>query len=53
MNKIKQFYSIPTAELLVVRFEGGFLTGSPDGSWDNSIKNGSVWNQNEEDYGLE
>ena len=31
MNKIKQFYSSPTAELLVVRFEGGFLTGSPFG----------------------
>ena len=28
MNKIKHFYSSPTAELLVVRFEGGFLTGT-------------------------
>ena len=32
MNKIKQFYSSPTAELLVVRFEGGFLTGTNFGT---------------------
>jgi hypothetical protein len=28
MNKIKEVYSQPTAELLVVRFEGGFLNDS-------------------------
>ena len=28
MNKNKKFYSQPVAELLVVRFEQAFLTGS-------------------------
>ena len=27
----KQLYEAPEAELLVVRFEGGFLTNSPTG----------------------
>lgn len=51
MNKIKEVYEQPTAELLVVRFEGRFLqTFTPNGlqkgrvvttdSWDDGWDNG-------------
>lgn len=30
MDKIKQAYDRPTCDLLVVRFEQGLLTGSPN-----------------------
>ena len=53
MNKKNSLYEAPTTNILVVRFEGALLTGSPDGTWNNSIKKGSVWNQDEDDYGLE
>lgn len=53
MNKIKELYSSPTTKILVVKIEGSILTGSPDGSWDNSIKGGSTWDSSEADYGLE
>ena len=46
MNKIKQFYSSPTAELLVVRFEGGFLTST---FGDNGTENGNPINPEEGD----
>lgn len=29
MNKIKSLYEAPTIDILVVRLEGGVLTGSP------------------------
>lgn len=29
------------------------LCESPNGSWDSSIKNGSTWDNDDEDYGLE
>ena len=54
MNKKKLIYAQPDCDLFVVRFEGGFLTGSPDGTWDKSIQSGSQWGGNNgEDYGLE
>lgn len=50
MNK-KQLYETPQAELIVVRFEENIMS---DGSWDNSIKKGSVWSDDPDDgYGLE
>ena len=49
----KSFYVTPVTIALVVRFEGALLTGSPDGTWDNSIKTGSKWGSNDDDYGLE
>ena len=52
MNKIKLEYEAPEVNTLEVKFEGNLLAGS-DGSWDNSIKNGSTWNTDDEDYGLE
>ena len=59
MTKKKTTYLSPETELLVVRFEGNFCgTGSPDGTWDNSIKGGSNWGSsayegNDNPYGLE
>ena len=53
MNKKKSLYEAPTTDVLVVRFEEGVLTGSPDGTWNNSIKQGSTWGSTEDDYGLE
>ena len=50
MNK-KQLYETPQAELIVVRFEENIL--SPDGSWDNSIENGTKWGADDDDYGME
>ena len=52
MNK-KLTYEQPSCDLFVVRFEEGVLTGSPDGTWNNSIKQGSTWGSTEDDYGLE
>lgn len=52
MNKIKLDYEAPEVNTFVVNFEANLLAGS-DGSWDNSIKNGSTWNTDDEDYGLE
>ena len=52
MHKLKELYSSPLSELLVVRFEEDVLTGSPDGTWDNSISPGTDWGS-DDDYGLE
>ena len=49
----KQFYQTPSTKILVVRFEG-CLCGSPDGTWDKSIKEGSKWGSTDDDlYGLD
>ncbi len=52
MNK-KLLYSAPEAELLNVKFEENIM--SPDGTWGNSIKEGSTWSADdpEDGYGLE
>ena len=52
MNK-KAFYEAPEAEILNVRFEENILSG--DGTWDNSIKQGTSWNDDDPagGYGLE
>lgn len=52
MNK-KLLYSAPEAELLIVKFEENIM--SPDGTWGNSIKEGSTWSTDdpEDGYGLE
>ena len=51
MNK-KLVYEAPGAELILVRFEENIMS---DGTWDNSIKKGTVWygDAPEESYGLE
>lgn len=53
MNK-KHLYEAPETELILVKFEGNFCA-SPDGSWDNSIKEGTTWNPTapSDGYGLE
>lgn len=51
MNKTKQGYVAPLSDLLVVRFEENIM--SPNGTWGNSIKEGSKWESGDEDYGLE
>lgn len=51
MNK-KLFYTAPTSKLFEVRMEG-LIAASPDGSWDKSIKEGSKWGSDDEDYGME
>ena len=53
MKKLKELYSSPETTVLVVRFEGTILQGSPDGSWGKSIKSGSTWGSTDEEYGLE
>ena len=50
MNKIKQFYSSPTAELLVVRFEGGFLTGTGNITGQGTEQGNSRGGEDETDY---
>ena len=49
---IKKFYEIPESELIMVRFEENIMS---DGTWDNSIKKGTTWNEDapEDAYGLE
>ena len=51
---IKKTYENPKSELITVRFEENFCT-SPNGSWDDSIKRGSIWSTDdpEDGYGLE
>ena len=44
-------YAAPVCETLDVRFES--VLQASDGTWNNSIKQGSTWNNNETDYGLE
>ena len=55
MNKNKKMYLSPETEVLVVRFEDSLLnSGSPDGTWNKAIKNGSTWDTSDtDDYGLE
>ncbi len=50
----KKHYENPESELIVVRIEGNFCQ-SPDGTWDNSLKEGSTWSTDDPDdgYGLE
>ena len=46
-------YEAPEAIEFWVRNESAFCT-SPNGSWDNSIKQGTTWGDNDDDdYGLE
>lgn len=53
--KNKLFYTQPTTDLLELRSERGILTGSPDGTWENSIMGGAIlgWGDDSNDYGLE
>ena len=50
----KNLFVIPETDVLEAKFEG-LLCGSPDGTWDNSIKQGSTWGTSgdEDPYGLE
>ena len=51
MNK-QTYLEAPSAELITVRFEENIM--SPDGSWDNSIQQGSSWADDPDGgYGLE
>lgn len=44
-------YEAPEAIVFSVRTEDCFMDVS--GTWDNSIKPGTNWDENEDDYGLE
>ena len=49
---MKKHYEFPESELITVRFEENIMS---DGTWDNSIKKGTTWNEDapEDAYGLE
>ena len=52
----KLLYEQPKAEVFEIRLRNHVLIGgSPDGSWDNSIKGGTTWGSAEGDdpYGME
>ena len=47
----RKVYEVPESELLEVRFEENILSGK----WDESIKPGTIWSEDDPDdeYGLE
>ena len=52
----KEVYSQPVSEIFELKLLGSVLQGgSPDGTWDNSIRKGTTWGDTtgEENYGLE
>ena len=55
MKKDKLVYEAPEAEIYAVRIEGRVLMGSPDGTWDKSIRGGTSWDSpsGDDPYGLE
>lgn len=49
----KKLYSAPVAKIHELTLEENFLQ-SGDGTWDNSIRQGTVWsNDPDVDYGME
>ncbi len=51
--KTKELYNAPEMEMLELGIETNVLTGSQDGLWDNSIKEGTTWGDGSTDYGME
>lgn len=50
--KTKTTYDAPLTRIIEVKMEG-LIAASPDGSWDKSIKDGTTWGDDGDDYGME
>jgi hypothetical protein len=53
MKQTKAIYKTPSCKIIEIGFNEGILQSSTTGTWDDSMERGTIWQDTEDDYGLE